>query len=63
MAALIFNPGINELFTNSGCLHPIPSEVTDQSEEHELLDFACRWAYKAGLIDHDELRFSLAKHA
>lgn len=63
MAAVIFNPGINELFTNSGSIHTIPSEVVDQAEEHEILEFAARWAFKAGLIDREELTFSLAKQA
>ncbi|MBT9135168.1 MAG: hypothetical protein DDT34_00216 [Firmicutes bacterium] len=63
MAAVIFNPGINKLLTNSGAIHAIPSEVVDQAEEHEIHEFAARWAFKAGLIDREELTYSLAKHA
>lgn len=63
MAILMFNPGVNELLSNSGEIYEVPQEVIDQADDSEMLEFAARWAFKANLIDRSELSETIARRA
>lgn len=63
MAILIFNPGVNELLSDSGEIFKVPQEVIDQAEDCETLEFAARWAYKSNLIARSELNDTIARRA
>lgn len=49
-ALLTSNPASPELFMPTGVTVQVPTEVIDQADPSFELEFALRWARKAGLV-------------